>query len=173
MEYSTLYVIHGKIIKDFHVVEPIEKVELWHKRFSWNHISEKDMAEQGEREVLCDMRNSSLKKCDNYFVENKNIISFQTHSPRIPKILDLVHIHLCCPLKIRALGGMHNLWHLLMIIQERLRSTFWRGKMIFRVFSRNLRSQLNVKLWRSWSAYTQTMKMNILDHSTLIIEKDE
>ncbi|KAK2382823.1 putative mitochondrial protein [Trifolium repens] len=103
MKCSTLYIEHAKIIKDVHVVESTEKVELWHKRLC--HMSEKDMVELSKRSVLSDMRNPHLKKCDSCFVEKKNKASFNIHSPRRPEILDLVHTHLCGPMKTRTVGG--------------------------------------------------------------------
>jgi hypothetical protein len=32
-------------------------------------------------------------------------VSFEVHSPRRPEILDLVHCHLCGPIKTRTIGG--------------------------------------------------------------------
>jgi hypothetical protein len=51
------------------------------------------------------MRNPHLKKCDGCFVEKKNKASFKIHSARRPEILDLVHTHLCGPMKTRTVGG--------------------------------------------------------------------
>jgi hypothetical protein len=99
----SLSVAHTKIVKDVHAVESTEKVELWHKRLC--HMSENDMVELSKRSVLSDMRNPHLKKCDGCFVEKKNRASFKIHSPRRPEILDLVHTHLCGPMKTKTVGG--------------------------------------------------------------------
>jgi len=93
---SDLYLTHAKIIKDVHVVESAEKVELWHKRLC--HMSEKDMVKLCKSNVLSDMSNPHLKKCDHCFVEKKNKVSFEVH-------FDLVHCHLCGAMKTRTIGG--------------------------------------------------------------------
>lgn len=67
-------------------------------------MSEKYMVELAKQDVLSDMRDPHLKKCDHCFVKNKNTISFQSHSLRRAKILDLVHMHLYGPLKTITLG---------------------------------------------------------------------
>jgi len=54
-KFSNLYLTHAKIIKDVHVVESVEKVELWHKRLC--HMSEKDMVKLCKSNVLFDMSN--------------------------------------------------------------------------------------------------------------------
>ena len=51
---------NAKIIKNVHVVESTEKVELWHKRLC--HMSEKYMVKLCKRDVLYDIRNPHLKK---------------------------------------------------------------------------------------------------------------
>ena len=100
---SNLYLTHAKIIKDVHVVESAEKVELWHKRLC--HMGEKDMVKLCKSNVLSDMSNPHLKKCDQCFVKKKSKVSFDVHSPRRLEILDLVHCHLCGPMKTRTIGG--------------------------------------------------------------------
>lgn len=100
---SKLYLTHVKIIKEVHMVESTEKVELWHKRLC--HMIEKDMVKLCKSNVLSDMSNPHLKKCDHCIVEKKSKVSFEFHSPKRPTILDLVHCHLFGPMKTGTIGG--------------------------------------------------------------------
>jgi hypothetical protein len=85
-----------------HTVESAEKVELWHKRLC--HVSEKYMVELSKWSVFSNMKNLNLKKSDSCFVEKNNKASFKIHSPRRPKKFDLVHSHLCGPMKTSSVG---------------------------------------------------------------------
>jgi len=51
------------------------------------------------------MSNPHLKKCVHCLVEKKCKVSFEIHSSRRLEILDLVHCHLCGPMKTRTIGG--------------------------------------------------------------------
>lgn len=66
---------------------------------------EKDRVKLCKSNVLSDMSNSRLKKCDHCLVEKKCKFSFEIDSPIRRKILDLMHCHLCGLMKTRTMEG--------------------------------------------------------------------
>ena len=79
-------------------------VELWHKRLA--RMSEKGLVILAKKNILYWMKSAPLKKCTHCLAGKQNRVSFKSSlSIRKLGILDSVHSDVCCPMKIRPLGG--------------------------------------------------------------------
>jgi len=90
----------------------VEEHDIVDSASSWVIDSGTSAHVTSKRDVFCSYTSGEFgdvklahKGCDHCFVEKKNKVSFEVHSPGRPEILDLVHCHLCGAMKTRTIGG--------------------------------------------------------------------
>ena len=101
----SLYTMQAKICKGVvNTLENDSSTDLWHRRLG--HMSEKGLQVLSKKELLAGIKGTPLKTCVHCFHGNQNRISFRRNiASRKSHVLDLVHLDVCGPLKVRTLGG--------------------------------------------------------------------
>ncbi|KAG6399745.1 hypothetical protein SASPL_141228 [Salvia splendens] len=99
---ENLYMLEASVSDDsVNVVGKQCSLELWHKRLS--HISAKGLETLVKKNVLPGAQSSSFEKCSHCLEGKHNRVSFKTNPPhRQPNLLDLVHLDVCGPLKVKT-----------------------------------------------------------------------
>lgn len=101
---SRLYLTQATSSTDFVNVADVDPTKLWHRRLG--HMSEKGMSCLLKKNVLPDLQNVKLEKCEHCFAGKQNRVSFKKHPPsRKSGLLDLVHSDVCGPLKVKSFSG--------------------------------------------------------------------
>ncbi|TXG69536.1 hypothetical protein EZV62_004471 [Acer yangbiense] len=102
---STLYSTQAKVSgRDVNTLSNNSSIELWHKRLG--HMSEKGLQTLARREVLIEVKGTSLKGCVDCLAGKQHRVSFQKNSThRKPNILDIVHSDVCGPMPTKSHGG--------------------------------------------------------------------
>ena len=101
----SLYTMQAKICKGVvNTLENDSSTDLWHRRLG--HMSEKGLQVLSKKELLAGIKGTPLKTCVHCFHGKQNRISFRRNiASRKSHVLDLVHLDVCGPLKVRTLGG--------------------------------------------------------------------
>ena len=97
--------MHAKLSNSsINTVNSNEATELWHKKLG--HMSQTGMEIPCRQNVLPELKNSHLRKCEHYMDGKQNRVSFQSSSPqRKPEVVDLIHSYVYGPIQIRTLSG--------------------------------------------------------------------
>jgi hypothetical protein len=101
---NTLYKTETRLVKgDVNVVENETSTELWHKRFG--HMSEKGLQVLAKKQLLPNIKGTSLMPCTHCLVGKQRRVSFhKSPQSRKTNILDLVHTDVCT-MNTKTLGG--------------------------------------------------------------------
>jgi hypothetical protein len=101
---NTLYKTEARLVKgDVNVVENETSTELWHKRLG--HMSEKGLQVLAKKQLLPNIKGTSLMPCTHCLVGKQRKVSFHKSSQsRKTNILDLVHTDVCT-MNTKTLGG--------------------------------------------------------------------
>jgi transposase InsO family protein len=101
---NTLYKTEARLVKeDVNFVENETSTELWHKRLG--HMSEKGLQVLAKKQLLPNIKGTSLMPCTHCLVGKQRRISFhKSPQSRKTNILDLVHTDVCT-MNTKTLGG--------------------------------------------------------------------
>jgi len=101
---NTLYKTEARLVKGgVSVVENETSTELWHKRLG--HMSEKGLQVLAKKQLLPNIKGTSLMPCTHCLVGKQRRVSFHKFpQSRKTNILDLVHTDVCT-MNTKTLGG--------------------------------------------------------------------
>ena len=100
---NTLYLMPAKLSKGDLNLADDATIEMWHRRLG--HMSEKGLQMLMKKQLLPDLKGTSLKPCTDCFAGKQHRVAFQRNTPsRRSHILDLIHTDVCY-MKDLSMGG--------------------------------------------------------------------